>query len=144
MPGDGAVLAPDGLGVVKFGEATDAALATLRARFGAPRELPSECRDIARVLEWDALVAYFGPTFVGYHYLTEGGPPLRTEAGIGKGSTVGQLKAAYATKLAFGEGPADGPLFEITLPAGVLGGYAGGPADTDTVETFFAGTTCGE
>lgn len=141
-----AVLAPDGLGVANFGDPADAAVAKLTAAFGAPQRdfAPPDCApQITRSLEWDALHVDLNQTFVGYTYSTAGGPPVRTAAGIGQGSTVAQLKSAYGSKLALEEG-IESSTFTITLPAGSILGFVSGTEGTDPVESLYAGTVCGE
>jgi hypothetical protein len=141
-----AVIAPDGLGVAKFGDGADAAVAKLIAEFGAPQRdfAPPDCApQITRSLEWDALHVDLNQTFVGYAYATAGGPPIRTAAGIGKGSTVAQLKSAYGSKLAVEEG-IESSTFTITLPTGRIDGYVSGTEGSDTIESLYAGTVCGE
>ncbi len=81
--------------------------------------------------------------FVGYTYNTTDGPPIRTAAGIGMGSTVAQLKSAYGSQLALEEG-IESSQFTITLPNGRIDGYVSGTEGSDTVETLYAGTVCGE
>lgn len=141
-----AVLAPDGLGVAAFGDPTDAAVAKLTAEFGPPQRdfAPPDCApQITRSLEWDALHVDLNQAFVGYTYSTAGGPPIRTAAGIGKESTVAQLKSAYGSKLAVEEG-IESSTFTITLPTGTINGYISGTEGDDLVEALYAGTVCGE
>jgi hypothetical protein len=141
-----AVLAPDGLGVANFGDPADAAVAKLTAAFGAPQRdfAPPDCApQITRSLEWDALHVDLNQAFVGYTYSTAGGPPIRTAAGIGNGSTVAQLKSAYGSKLALEEG-IESSTFTLTLPNGRIDGYVSGTEGDDPVEALYAGTVCGE
>jgi hypothetical protein len=140
-----AVIAPDGLGVANFGDSADAALAKLTAEFGPPQRdfAPPDCAPITRSLEWDALHVDLNQTFVGYTYATSGGPPIRTAAGIGTGSTVAQLKSAYGSTLALEEG-IESSQFTITLPNGRIEGYVSGTEGTDPIEALYAGTVCGE
>jgi hypothetical protein len=141
-----AVISPDGLGVANFGDGADAAVAKLIAEFGAPQRdfAPPDCApQITRSLEWDALRVDLNQTFVGYSYSTTGSPPIRTTAGIGKGSTVAQLKSAYGSQLALEEG-IESSQFTITLPNGRIDGYVSGTEGSDTIETLYAGTVCGE
>jgi hypothetical protein len=141
-----AVLAPDGLGVANFGDPADAAVVKLTAEFGPPQRdfAPPDCApQITRSLEWDALHVDLNQTFVGYTYSTAGGPPIRTAAGIGKESTVAQLKSAYGSKLALEEG-IESSTFTITLPTGTIQGYVSGTEGPDPVESLYAGTVCGE
>lgn len=140
-----AVIAPDGLGVTKFGDAADAAVAKLTTEFGAPQRdfaAPDCAPHITRSLVWDALRVDLNQTFVGYSYSTAGGP-IRTAAGIGTGSTVAQLESAYGSQFALEEGIGVSS-FTITLPNGRIDGFASGLEGSDTVETLYAGTVCGE
>ncbi|MEA2825631.1 MAG: hypothetical protein QOG43_70 [Actinomycetota bacterium] len=101
------VLRPDGLGVVGFGATKDATLTALSAAFGPVDETGTGCElagpDVTTA-RWDELrVQFVGTTFDSYNVRPpNGGEPvlgLKTEAGVGVGSTVAQLQAAYGSRL---------------------------------------------
>ena len=66
---------------------------------------------------------------------------LATDAGIGVGSTVGELRAAYPTAIVLPEDEFTGPNFEIE--AG-LRGVLTGTDDSDVILSFVGGFGCGE
>lgn len=66
---------------------------------------------------------------------------LATDAGVGVGSTVAQLRAAYPTANVFPEDGFNGPGFQIQDG---LYGFLTGTADTDTIMSFVGGFGCGE
>jgi hypothetical protein len=68
---------------------------------------------------------------------------LKTEKGIGIGSTVANLKAAYGTEsvvIARGE---SGPGFSVTLPTGIILGQLDALTDAGKVKNIQAGNYCG-
>ena len=66
---------------------------------------------------------------------------LATDAGIGVGSTVAELRAAYPAAVILPEDEFSGPSFEIE-PG--LRGVLAGTADTDMILSFVGGFGCGE
>ena len=79
----------------------------------------------------------YGPAFAAT--ITPYG--LATHAGIGVGSTVAKLRAAYPAASILPEDEFSGPTFEIE-PG--LRGVLTGTADTDTILSFIGGFGCGE
>ena len=146
LPGQTLVLGADGLGAVRFGESAESTLATLQAALGPPSsDRPPEepCNPaLTRTLVWGNLQVNLGPGFVGYGMSLQGeSRDLRTEAGIGRGSTVGDLQVTYGPRLEIIPGEADAR-FTVALPAGTLRGVAFTPQERDEVLSIAAGTTC--
>ena len=146
LPGQTVVLAADGLGAVRFGESAEATVAKLQAALGPPsgdRRPEGPCNPaVTRTLVWGNLQVNLGPGFVGYEMSLQGeSRDLRTEAGIGRGSTVGDLQVAYGPRLELVPGEADAR-FSVALPAGTLRGVAFTPQERDEVLSIAAGTTC--
>lgn len=144
--GPNIVIAPDGLGVARFGDPADVTMARLTAKLGAPssddRPRPPCTSKITRIVSWPSITVSLGPTFVGYtHNGPDDTPRFRTEAGIGLDSTVAQMKAAYGSKLRLDPGE-EGTPFSISLTNGTLRGTAFSPEDADVVYALFAGTQC--
>jgi hypothetical protein len=125
-PGSELVLAPDGLGVVTFGQSRAEVEATLTELLGPPTEVstcdvrtqPSSCTahdPQGTYLSWDALQVYFpldsggfGSYWLAAPYDVEtnaqdvtAGPPAETPEAIGLASTVDELFAAYTGLLAY-------------------------------------------
>ena len=147
LPGQTLVLGADGLGAVRFGETAEATLATLQAALGPPSSdgpPRAPCSPaITRTLAWGNLQVNLGPGFVGYDMSLQGeSRDLRTEAGIGRGSTVGDLQLAYGPRLEIVPGEADAR-FTVVLPAGTLRGVAFTNQERDEVLSIAAGTTSG-
>ena len=111
------LLGPEGIGPVRFGLPEARAVVELRARFGVPASLGvnTGCGPRFAEVEWGDLTAEFrSHHFIGYRYakggyplVTPGSPhprhslgtrwpKLSTANGISLGSTLGQLRAAYA------------------------------------------------
>jgi hypothetical protein len=153
------VLAADGVGTVKFG--TDNAAHVLK-RFiqalGDPEKdqrLPanSACGATRRfvwanfqvlVNEVTSMSGAGKPGFAGWFL----GPPtgaaldFKTDKGIGLGSTVAALKAAYGTDQQIARGE-QGWGFTVTAPGGIIIGQLDGGADTNKVKNIQAGNYCG-
>ena len=65
---------------------------------------------------------------------------MKTDKGIGVGSTLAALKAAYgAVTVAQG---ANGPTFVVRLSNGVMTGDLNGPGDAGRIKTLRAGVSC--
>lgn len=142
------VLAPDGLELpgaagpaakLAFGTGRAQVLAAVNGVLGAPAEQGTQEECPAGPLGYTQHAAglhlqFQDSAFVGWS--APQGSALRTAAGIGPGSTLAQLKAAYA----------GAAVQETSLgnefSAGELYGVVTGPADADKVEIIFAGTNC--
>lgn len=148
------LLAPDGLGAVRFDDAADVVVDRLIAILGPPTDdsplesCPSEGAD--RLVQFAELaVAIGGRRFVAWDIGPTSGAlpaPLVTAEGIGVGSTQSELRSAYGDRLRLTPDDPFGPSFEVEVPApGRLGGTLTGTSATDTVSTLRAGdTNCGE
>jgi hypothetical protein len=156
---DQIVLAADGVGAIKFG--TDNAAHVLK-RFiealGQPEKdqrLPANtaCGATRRfvwanfqilVNEVTSMSGAGKPGFAGWFL----GPPtaapldLKTDKGIGVGSTVAALKAAYPDVIVAGRGE-EGPGYTITQPTGIILGLLNSAADTGKIKDIQAGNYCG-
>jgi hypothetical protein len=146
------VLAPDGLGLVAFGEDADAALARLAGVLGPPADdrplgrCPSGEAD--RLVQFAELgVLFGGGRFVAWDVGPPAGalPPLATAEGIGAGSSLAELRRAYGDRLRIDPDDPFGPVFEVaTPPPGRLAGTLTGTGATDTVATLSGGAaSCG-
>jgi hypothetical protein len=120
------VLRPDGLGVVAFGATKDATLTALTAAFGPVDETGTGCElagpDVTTA-RWDELrVQFVGQMFDSYNVRPANGAEpvlgLKTEAGVGVGSTVAQLQAAYGSRLTIPGLPPEfgGDDFAVSFP----------------------------
>ncbi len=105
--GAAVVLRADGLGVVAFGATKDATVTALGAVFGPVDETGTGCElagpDVTTA-RWDELrVQFVGGMFDSYNVRPPNGVAavlgLKTDAGIGLGSSVAQLEAAYGLQL---------------------------------------------
>jgi len=67
---------------------------------------------------------------------------LKTDAGIGVGSTVAELTATYPSAVVDDSDPIGGPHFSIS--DGGLAGFLTGINPTDTVTSVLGGQGCGE
>lgn len=150
------VLGPQGLGIVSFGDDADPVVAELTALLGrASDDRPlGSCPsgEVDRVVAFAELAVLIGeregsPRFVAWDLGLPSGalPELRTAEGVGVGTTVEALRAAYGSQLEITNDPF-GPGFEVRVPApGRLGGTLTGTRPTDTVATLAGGlATCGE
>jgi hypothetical protein len=72
--------------------------------------------------------------FVGWS--AREGSALRTAAGIGPGSTLGEVKAAYPSTTV------EQSTLGTEFAAGEISGVVDGPTDAARVEVLWAGTTC--
>lgn len=105
-----------------------------------------------RFVDWNDLSLFFTDDvtairhFAAYTYGQAFGPiispfGLATDAGIGVGSTVAELRAAYPDVNVFPADDITGAGFEIE--AGLVG-FLTGTEDTDTILSFVGGVGCGE
>jgi len=150
VPVPGAVvLRPDGLGVVGFGATKDATVTALSAAFGAVDETGVGCElagaDVT-TSRWDELrVQFVSGVFESYTVRPPNGEPavlgLKTEAGIGVGSTVAQLKAAYGAQVKIPGLPPEfgGDDFAVSFPGTdrFVFGSLSATADTGMVRAIF-------
>lgn len=155
---DSLVLSPDGLGPLLFGEASGSLVGRLSTALGTPDKdapVPAEKRcGATRVVEWsnlqvlvnDAPDAPSGSTgFVGWFY----GIPspkaslfLKTENGVGLGTTVAALEAAYGEGVDIERGE-QGAAFSVMAENGILLGQLTSMADTGMVVNIQSGSFCG-
>ncbi|MGH9012239.1 MAG: hypothetical protein ACRDYF_20710, partial [Acidimicrobiia bacterium] len=84
------------------------------------------------------------PGFVGWFLgpLTGAALDVKTDKGIGIGSTVAQIKAAYGTDQQIARGE-QGWGFTATAPGGIIIGQLDGGADGNKVKNIQAGNYCG-
>jgi len=154
------VLAADGVGVIKFG--TDNAAHILK-RFiealGQPEKdqrLPANtaCGATRRfvwanfqilVNEVTSMSGAGKPGFAGWFLgpLTAAPLDFKTEKGIGVGSTVAALKAAYGPDVNVAARGEEGPGYTITQPTGIILGLLDSAADTGKIKNIQAGNYCG-
>ena len=150
------VLAPDGLGAVSFGVDAPTVMADLTSRFGGsdsdtgwvpPEGIYGTCPGLlVRAVGWGSFAALFTdagadrlPEFFAWTYgfdlaTTTGGVDprgldLRTEEGIGLGSTATELDAAYGSRLLATSGHAGagwGFRIDPDDPIGMRGLMSGG------------------
>ena len=107
-----------------------------------------------RSLQWADLAVFVNDTpnaptgksgFLGwYDGVASPKPPLGllTDKGIGVGSTVGQLKAAYGPDVSISRGE-QGAGFNLTAQTGILLGQLSGQTDGDHIKNIQAGGFCG-
>ena len=105
-----------------------------------------------RFVDWNDLSLFFTDDTTGVRHFAAYtyGPAfastispygLATNAGIGVGSTVAELRAAYPAVNILPEDEFSGPTFEIEIG---LRGVLTGTADTDVILSFIGGFGCGE
>lgn len=162
-------LRPDGIGPLDFGVAAEAAVVVVRTLLGPPdgdtgwvdqASNYGNCIGTqVRFVRWGSLELFLsdGPSDwagAGVRHLASWanspavGEPLldlRTVEGVGVGTPVGDLRAAYGGTVEVGEDPLFGAFFRVEAggPA-FLAGSVSGTAATDTVESLSAGFACGE
>lgn len=150
------VLAPDGLGPVSFGTQAARALNALTQVLGRAENVShvpvgAGCEG-TRIFRWkdlDVVVNEVGgfsggkPGLVGWSLGADGASTLglKTEKGIGLGSTVAAVKAAYGSGVSIADG-GSGPVVTITAPNGVITGGLDGIGDASKVKTLRAGEFC--
>ena len=151
---DSLVLSADGLGPLRFGTQAAVALAGLTRAFGTTaRATPVADRQACgatRIFRWDNLAVFVNEVtdrsaagFVGWSLSgTTSGPDLKTGQGIGIGSTLRRIRAAYGDKAVATTG-GHPPALRITTADGALTATLDGAVDTATVRTLEAGVVCG-
>jgi hypothetical protein len=154
---DQIVLAPDGVGPITFG--TDNAANVLKRlieALGQPEKdqrLPAAtaCGATRRfvwanfqvlVNEVTSLSGAGKPGFAGWFLGSPGALDFKTDKGIGIGSTVAALKAAYGTDVVIARGES-GPGFTVTAAKGIMIGQLDGQADNNKIKNIQAGNYCG-
>ena len=150
------VLAPDGLGPVSFGTQAARAVHAMTDALGRADDvtaIPAEANcDATRLFRWkdlDVLINEVSgrlggkPGIVGWSVGVAASSPLglRTEKGIGLGSTVAAVKAAYGPTLTITQG-GSGPSLMITTPSGIITGEFDGLGESSRVKTLRAGVAC--
>jgi hypothetical protein len=139
LAADGLELAGDGASRLPFGTARARVLAAIGGAMGEPTQqgMQEECPagPLYQVGYAKGLQLVFQDSaFVGW--FAREGSALRTAAGVGQGSTLAQLRAAYpATKV---EETSLGYEFD----AGELYGIVTDTTDAGVVEVIFAGINC--
>jgi hypothetical protein len=152
------VLSADGVGAIKFGTNAAHTIARFRQALGEPeknQQLPAAtaCGATRRLVwanfqvlvnEVSSISGAGKPGFVGWFLGPPTAAPLdfKTEKGIGLGSTVGAIKAAYGTDQQIARGE-QGWGFTITVPGGIIIGQLDGGADANKVKNLQAGNYCG-
>ena len=160
-------LSPTGLGDLAFGSDAEEVIMQLALVLGDPDEDTGwsgafeTCPGTeSRVVRWTSLQVFFtnGATewapegtrhffHFGQSIAAGGGEliELTTGAGIGIGSTLAELEAAYPGQVTVSDDPLFGPLWEVSVGgAGVLWGTAGSTADSAPIDSINGGPGCGE
>jgi hypothetical protein len=171
------VLGPDGLGVTQFGDDPETAVAALSGRYGTPEQDTGWVSafdspfgvcpgDTVRGVTWGQLTVLFtdGTTdygaagrqhLFGFGVRARGEDPVpeygqgpQTAEGVGVGSTVADLRAAYPGMVeVVDEGPPFGPSFFIGsggAGGGRLLGELTDTSDSGAVFSLQGGNGCGE
>ena len=152
------VLSADGVSAIKFGTNAAHTIARFRQALGEPeknQQLPAgtACGATRRLVwanfqvlvnEVSSMSGAGKPGFAGWFLGPPTAAPLdfKTDKGIGLGSTVGALKAAYGTDQQIARGE-QGWGFTITAPGGIIIGQLDGGADANKVKNLQAGNYCG-
>jgi len=146
------ILAPDGLGSLPFGTQAARAMKGLTQAFGRAENItvvpPGASCEATRIFHWkdfDVLINEVSARSGGAPGLAGwavGAPApaslgLKTEKGIGMGSTVAAVRAAYGPAVTIA-----GTKLEIRAEGGVISGELDGPNDVGRVKTLRAGATC--
>jgi hypothetical protein len=153
------VLAPDGVGGVKFGNNSANTIKRFMDALGQPEKntpLPAGTAcGATRRLHWanfqvlvNEVTSTAGagrPGFAGWFLGPATGTALdfKTEKGIGVGSTVAALKAAYGEDVSVQARGEQGPGFTITQPTGIIVGLLTLATDAGKVKNIQAGNYCG-
>jgi hypothetical protein len=162
-PGAELVLRNNGLGSAAFGADPDGVIAYVSSIIGPltvdtnwvnPQSFGACLGTEMRQVSWGDLTLQFSDIsnvtsgrrhFFWYDYGPSFGATiapagLKTDAGIGVGSTVAELQATYPSAVV-GDDPIGGPNFTINDG---LAGFLTGVNPTDTVISVLGGTGCGE
>ncbi|HEV7534685.1 MAG TPA: hypothetical protein VGP90_03570 [Acidimicrobiia bacterium] len=151
------MLAADGLGArLHFGTQAARALSGLDQALGkaappTPVAEPVAC-GATRIFRWADLAVVVNEVsgrsgaalgFVGWALgaSAPAGTDLKTDKGIGIGSTVRSLRAAYGDTVVFAPGP-HGPGFTITTTTGPMTGELDAQGDSGRIRALQAGTVC--
>jgi len=157
----GLVLAPDGLGDVRFGDPEGEVIATLSQRFGQPvddtiypytgcrpdEKCPPECNSntIIRRVTWRGLATWYSGsngdfTFVAWSATAESG--LATGEGLRLGDSLDRVREVYGDRVTvkwFEYAPGAGMNYvTIRLPEGRMAGYA----TKDALSSLTSGQSC--
>jgi hypothetical protein len=152
------VLSADGLGPpLTFGTQAARALSGLTQALGhaekvTPVPAGSTC-GATRTFQWKNLVVVVNEVnggsaakagIVGWHLGTAAPTALdvRTDKGIGIGSTIAALKAAYGANVSIAQGD-QGPAVKIAVPNGVITGRVDGLGNANRLQSLEAGNLCG-
>ncbi|MFQ5948231.1 MAG: hypothetical protein ACE5KX_05175 [Acidimicrobiia bacterium] len=162
------LLEPDGLGVVDFGADPATTIAAVTAALGIDPDVDTGLIHFfenpygtcpmpqVRGVEWGKLVLLFtnrnGPEeFADWSYADRFDKPgagphdLTTAEGIGLGSTVAELEAAYGASLEIFDSEIFGPVFHVDrLTENALFGTLTGAGPGDAARSLSAGFLCGE
>ena len=159
------ILDGDGIGEIALGSDADLTVDQLTAVLGSPDEDTGWTTTLgtcpgteARIVRWSSLQIYLtdGETAwaTGQHFfhygqsLAAGGGEyldLRTDKSVGIGSTIGELKAAYAAAATVSDDPAFGPYWEVVgNEPSYLWGTASGVTDDAVIDALNGGAGCGE
>jgi hypothetical protein len=171
QPTGGVVLEPDGMGVIGFGRSDADTITALTQALGAPTAETAWGPSFSgfgtcpgtevKGVSWGSFTVLLGddsPFASGvrhaYTWFVGGGAPdeadlgLRTAAGIGVGSTVTEIRAAYGSNVTFTSADEQPELGLATFDVGeypdVIFGTLTGSADDDTVTYLEGGAVCGE
>lgn len=148
-------LSADGLGPVTFGTQAARALRLLTGALGPAensKTVPDASCQATRIFSWrglDVLVNEVGARGAGRAGLVgwsmgvsnQSTLDLKTDKGIGVGSTLQAVKAAYGESAGTDYDP-NGPTATITTSDGILIGKLDGLSPTSTVKTLQAGVSC--
>jgi hypothetical protein len=147
------VLAPDGLGSLAFGTQAARAMSGLTQAFGRAEKVtivpPGTNCGATRIFRWkdfDVLINEVSARSGGASGLVgwaldagaRSSLGLKTDKGIGIGSTVAAVRAAYGSAVTIAQG-ANGPTLEIKAPNGVIRGELD---DAARIKTLRAGAAC--
>ena len=157
---DKILLAADGIGAIKFG--TDNAANVLKRLIEALGEPEKDQRlpagtacGATRRFVWANFQVLVNevistssagkPGLAGWFLGPPTAAPLdfKTDKGITVGSTVAQLKAAYADDVVVASRGEEGPGFTITAPGGIMLGLLSAGTDAGKVKDIQAGNYCG-
>jgi hypothetical protein len=153
------VLGADGVGGVKFGTNAAHTINRFMQALGQPEKntpLPANAAcGATRRLTWanfqvlvNEVTSTAGagrPGFAGWFLGPPTAAPLdfKTDKGIGIGSTVAALNAAYGPDVSVQARGEQGPGFTITQPTGIILGLLDSAAATGKIKNIQAGNYCG-